>query len=315
MVNVSAFSLAGTSMKTPTRHHESLRARGIPSGAARATAHSRHTPRLREVSDEWLERGQRRERTFTLGHFDEASLSDSEILVALAPDGRIVGFADIVPSYQSGEGNFDMLRYVAEPKDVADFLHVSLIELFRARGCQTMTLGMAPFSGLDVRGIDAASARAMRLLYGTAPPSSGTAACANSRRSIARPGQPRYVVYATELHLPGIALAVARVGELRLANGPPPALRQCPPSRTGVVTEDPSASMLSACMFVGPHRARQSPGGCVFSHLIDHPVRASAHGSRSCPLQRSRLSAFSAARSGARSMRRPCARSGSISER
>lgn len=215
VVDVSSFSLAGTSMK----HLRATMNRFAREGYRAELLHPPHDralmARLRAISDEWLQRGQRRERTFTLGQFDEAALSHSQILVARATDGEIVGFADIVPSYHSGQGNFDMLRYVSEPKDIADFLHISLIELFRTQGCQTMTLGMAPFSGLDVRGMDSASSQAMRLFYRYGTAIFRYRGLREYKEKFRPSWEPRYVVYATELQLPGIALAVARVGELR----------------------------------------------------------------------------------------------------
>jgi len=172
---------------------------------------------LREVSDEWLAHGQRRERTFTLGQFDAAALQECALIVARAPDGRIAGFANILPSYASSEGNFDMLRYRAEPKAVADFLSVSLIEHFRARGLAGMNLGLSPFSGMDVDPPRSPAERAMSLLYRRGTFLFRYTGLREFKEKFGPVWEPRYLIYASELQLPGVALAVARAGELHRA--------------------------------------------------------------------------------------------------
>ncbi len=171
--------------------------------------------RLREISDEWLALGKRRERTFTLGYFDESLLQECDIMVARAPDSQIVAFATIIPSYNMPEGNFDMVRYSGELHGLSDFLHVSLINHFRDQGRPGMNLGLAPFSGIDPGGVRSPVGRAMRMLYSYG----GFLFRAKGLREFKgkyRPRwEPRYLVYSSDLQLPGIALAVARAGELR----------------------------------------------------------------------------------------------------
>ena len=218
-VDVAAFSLSGTAMKHLRATMNRFARDGYEVEVLEPPHHRELLRRLREISDAWLDRGQRRERTFTVGHFDDALLADSRLLVARARDGTIVGFADIIPSYQSGEGNFDMLRYLPEPKDIADFLHVSLIEWFRSQSCRTMTLGLAPFSGLEVAGMDSTSAQAMRLLYRYGTALFRYRGLREYKEKYHPAWEPRYLVYASDLQLPGIALAVARAGELQRPRG------------------------------------------------------------------------------------------------
>ncbi|MBI5284554.1 MAG: DUF2156 domain-containing protein [Chloroflexi bacterium] len=171
--------------------------------------------RLRQLSDAWLAQGNRRERTFTLGYFDSGLLQGHAIMVARAADGSIVGFADIVPSYRSREGNFDMLRYAEEPKAIADFLYVSLIEYFRRQGFEGMILGLAPFSGAGITSQSSPAGRAMSLLYKRGGFLFRYRGLREFKEKFQPRWEPRYLVYRGEMQLPGIALAVARAGELR----------------------------------------------------------------------------------------------------
>jgi phosphatidylglycerol lysyltransferase len=124
-----------------------------------------------------------------------------------------VAFANIVPSYRSSEGNFDMLRYGREPKDVADFIYVSLIFYFRDQGFTGMNLGLAPFSGLD--SVDEASPAvvALRLLYRYGTFLLRYQGLRGYKEKFASVWEPRYLIYRDEAQLPGLALATMRVAE------------------------------------------------------------------------------------------------------
>jgi phosphatidylglycerol lysyltransferase len=171
--------------------------------------------RLREISDEWLALGKRRERTFTLGYFDESTLQECAIMVARAPDGEIVAFANIIPSYRMAEGNFDLLRYSGELHGLSDFLHVSLINHFRQEGRPGINLGLAPFSGIERGEARSPVGRAMRLLYSYGNFLFRSKGLREFKGKFRPRWEPRYLIYSGDLQLPGIALAVARAGELR----------------------------------------------------------------------------------------------------
>lgn len=213
VVPLETFTLAGQAMK----HLRSTMSRLEREGYRPELLYPPHEPalldHLRAVSDEWLAQGERRERTFTLGQFDEALLQECEIIVARSPDGMIGGFANIIPSYHLQQGNFDMLRYRATPKGMSDFLYVSLICHFRQQGFAGMNLGLAPFSGLDVNGL-APAERAMRLLYERGDFLFRYKGLREFKEKFGPLWEARYLVYRSDLELPGIALAVARAGEL-----------------------------------------------------------------------------------------------------
>ncbi|TAK66792.1 MAG: DUF2156 domain-containing protein, partial [Dehalococcoidia bacterium] len=214
-VNLATFTLSGNAAK----HLRATMNRFKREGYRAEVLDPPHQPavlrRLKEVSDEWLARGRRRERTFTLGQFDEPALQVCPIMVARGPGERIVGFANIIPSYQSAEGTFDLLRYCEEPKAVADFLYVALTDYFRERGFTGMNLGLSPFSGLDVERPKSPAERAMSLLYRRGTFLFRYTGLREFKEKFQPAWEPRYLIYNSEIQLPGIALAVARAGELR----------------------------------------------------------------------------------------------------
>lgn len=215
IVDLPAFSLSGTAMKhfraTMNRFHkENFKAvlYSPPHG-------QQFLASLREVSDAWLAQGGRRERTFTLGYFDERQLQQCDIMVAEAPDGHPVAFANVIPCYKAELGTFDMLRYRQEPKAVADFLCISLIEHFRELGLQGMSLGLAPFSGIEREQGNSPAAVAMRIIYrygGFLLRYQGLRAF---KAKFQPAWEPRYLIYSSETQLPGLAVATMQVGELK----------------------------------------------------------------------------------------------------
>ncbi len=171
---------------------------------------------LRDVSDDWLTAGAHRERTFTLGRFDPGYLRRTSVLAVVddgeTHSGRIVAFANILPSYQSEEGNFDMMRRRSEaPNGVMELLFVGLIEHFRDQGLHGMNLGLAPLSGLDG---DAPSDRALRLIHEHGRRSFNFEGLRAFKDKWSPQWEPRFIMYRRETDLPRVATAIARAGEL-----------------------------------------------------------------------------------------------------
>ncbi len=214
IVPTAEFSLEGHEMKRLRSTMARFEREGYHTEVLSPPHDGQLLQRLHQISDEWLAMGKHRERTFTLGNFDDSMLQELDIMVARGRNGRIEAFASIVPSYRMPEGNFDMLRYGGESYGVSDFLHVSLINYFRDRGRPGMTLGLAPFSGIEHGDTRSPVGRAMQLLYTYGGFLFRSRGLREFKGKFRPRWEPRYLVYAGDLQLPGIALAVARAGEL-----------------------------------------------------------------------------------------------------
>jgi phosphatidylglycerol lysyltransferase len=112
-----------------------------------------HPPELldaaEEVSREWLSLPGRRERTFTLGQFNRHYVSETPLFTVCGPDGRVLAFANEIPSYRKGEATIDMMRHREKiPNGTMDFLFLRLLLALRSEGFATFSLGLAPFAGV-----------------------------------------------------------------------------------------------------------------------------------------------------------------------
>src|SRR6185503_3544220 len=65
----------------------------------------------KSVSDDWLRISGRRERSFTLGLFDADYIRRTPLVAALDKEGRMIAFANRIPSYRQGEATIDLMRH------------------------------------------------------------------------------------------------------------------------------------------------------------------------------------------------------------
>lgn len=175
--------------------------------------------RLREVSDSWLAAGGHRERTFTLGRFDAGQLRATPVLAVVDAEDTVQAFANLLPSYRSEEGSFDLMRRrPGSVNGVMDQLFVALIRHFRAEGRTGMNLGLAPFSG---EGDPTLTGRALRQLYEHGGAAFNFSGLREFKDKWSPRWEPRSLVYIAETDLPRVALAVTRAGELPDPRGLP----------------------------------------------------------------------------------------------
>jgi hypothetical protein len=167
---------------------------------------------LRDVSDAWLESGHHRERTFTLGRFDPTYLRETSVVAMADGDGDIAAFANILPTYQAPDGNFDLMRRRPDaPNGTMDALFVGLINRFRAEGKRGMNLGLAPLANITG---DTLPDRALRFLYERGNRAFNFDGLRHFKAKWEPCWEARYLAYRSDGELPRVAAAVARAGEL-----------------------------------------------------------------------------------------------------
>ena len=132
----------------------------VPPGQAAALM-----PRLREISDAWLEGHAGGEKAFSLGAFRDRYVSEFPIAV-VRWQGRVVAFATLWTMASKEAFSIDLMRYVDEgPRNIMDYLFVELMAWGAAEGYAAFDFGMAPLSGLDDRPLAPIMSRVGRLLF------------------------------------------------------------------------------------------------------------------------------------------------------
>ncbi|MEJ0073045.1 MAG: phosphatidylglycerol lysyltransferase domain-containing protein [Candidatus Saccharibacteria bacterium] len=106
--------------------------------------------RLREISDQWLEKPGRSERGFMLGYHNDAYFQQAPLALVRDEALQIQGFINMVPTFALHTANYDLLRCSAKaPGNCNDFLLMGLLDHLLADGCTTFNLGLSPLAGLD----------------------------------------------------------------------------------------------------------------------------------------------------------------------
>lgn len=106
-------------------------------------------PKLRAISDRWLEEKAVAEKGFSVGSFSEAYISQFPVAVVSCAD-EPVAFASLWISGNREEIAVDLMRFGADaPRAAMDFLFVELMLWGRAQGHHWLNLGMAPLAGLE----------------------------------------------------------------------------------------------------------------------------------------------------------------------
>lgn len=105
--------------------------------------------RLKQVSDEWLDRPGRSERGVLMGYFSEEYLQQAPVMVLRDAAGTIQAFINQVESYDPGEANFDMLRYSKlAPGNSNDFLLIEFMKHLQGLTFARLNLGLCPLAGV-----------------------------------------------------------------------------------------------------------------------------------------------------------------------
>ncbi len=105
---------------------------------------------LKATSQEWLKSTERSELVFSQGMFNEKELKNQTILSIENPEGKVIGFVNMIPDSINGEANFDLMRKTTDsPNGTMDFLFARMFDYLKDQGYKTCNLGMVPMSGID----------------------------------------------------------------------------------------------------------------------------------------------------------------------
>lgn len=107
-------------------------------------------PRLKIISDNWLENKKTSEKGFSLGFFNPGYLARFPIAVVLK-NGEIIAFANVFLGAEKYELSVDLMRYLVKDASngVMDYLFTQLMLWGQSEGYTWFNLGVAPLSGLE----------------------------------------------------------------------------------------------------------------------------------------------------------------------
>lgn len=100
---------------------------------------------LKEVSDEWL--NGKAEKGFCVGFFDRDYLNMDKIAIVRDPEGKIKGFANIMPMYDGKTISIDLMRFKKiQLNGIMDYMFANIFEYAKENGYEYFNLGLAPLA-------------------------------------------------------------------------------------------------------------------------------------------------------------------------
>lgn len=149
-VSLKTFTMEGADAKSLRNAANKLQKEGFVFKENTAPQSDLFIQKLSNVSNDWLRDMEREELGFSQGYFCESELRNQTILTVESADGTIVAFVNIIDNSVPGEVNFDLMRKSANaPNGTMDLLFTEMMQLYKAKGCDFINLGMVPFSGID----------------------------------------------------------------------------------------------------------------------------------------------------------------------
>lgn len=149
---------------------------------------------LQLVSDSWL--GNRKEKGFSLGFFDESYVETAPVAVVKNEEGRIVAFATMMPSHTTTLSSIDLMRHSEEaPSGIMDFLFVNLYQWSQVNGYQEFNLGMSPLSNVGASRYAFVSERIAGFIYRFSQDFYGFQGLRNYKNKFVYDWRPRYIAF------------------------------------------------------------------------------------------------------------------------
>lgn len=218
IVDLARFSLDGKERKAFRHIVRKLEEGGV--------AYRWHEPPLsdevvaqaEQVSNAWLRIAGRKERQFTLGVFDSGYIGSTPLAAAVDASGKMLAFANQIPSYRAGEATIDLMRHRPDaPAGAMDYLFVKLFLQMKEKGFARFSLGMAPMSGFQKNENASVEEKAIHSFFQRLNFLFSYRGLKRYKAKFADFWEPRYSVYRTPLDLARMALALSAVSEVKHA--------------------------------------------------------------------------------------------------
>jgi len=170
---------------------------------------------LKIVSDEWLGIPGRRERSFTVGHFNSDYMRSKPVLTVVDPAGTVLAFINLIAVDNVVITGDLMRRRAHAPNGIMDYLFIQLFQYAKQRGFARVSLGMAPMTGFQEYEEATSEERAIHWLLQKFNFLFSFRGLYHYKAKFATSWESRYLIYGNVMQLPRTALALGCVSEFR----------------------------------------------------------------------------------------------------
>lgn len=163
---------------------------------------------LRYVSNDWLKIPGHKQWQFITGYFSARYFERTPLFVVRDEAGKVVAFANELPSFKAGEATVDLMRHKRNaPKNVMDYLFVRLIQKLQEEGLARFNLGLSPLARQTFTG---SGEKLLDYIYLASQRFVSTKGLHQYKSKFDPIWEPRYVYYigsASSLPVIGLALS------------------------------------------------------------------------------------------------------------
>ncbi|HEY1645994.1 MAG TPA: phosphatidylglycerol lysyltransferase domain-containing protein [Candidatus Saccharimonadales bacterium] len=153
--------------------------------------------RLKEISEDWLDRGNHAERGYAMGYFSEQYMAMGDVAVARDAAGTIQAFMNLVPApFDKEEATYDLLRASQKALgNVNDYLLINLCGALLEAGYKRINLGFTPLVGMDSDESKGLISNVLGFAYANGDRFYSFSGLYKFKNKYAPSWKPRYVVY------------------------------------------------------------------------------------------------------------------------
>lgn len=150
ILDTEKFSLTGKERKSIRNGINALEKSGFRTEIKYAPQTDDILDQLEGVSNEWLEKFDKKEIVFAEGMFERAVVKEQDIIMISDGEGNCAAFLNIIPHCAPDECSYDMIRKTENaPNGCTDALIVKLVEYAKDKNLKFINMGMTPMAGLD----------------------------------------------------------------------------------------------------------------------------------------------------------------------
>lgn len=214
IVDLNTFTLDGKSFRKLRARNNKLESEGVRFVHWEPPIPDSVLAQAKEVSDEWLTIPGRRERTFSLGRWEEEYVRGTPLYAALDGNGGMLAFVNMVPSFCRGEATVDLMRHrIDAPGGMMDYLFTKLFSACKENGFTRFNMGMAPMAGFQDHEEASPEERAVHYFIQRMNFLFSYRGLRYFKAKFATSWEPRYLIYRNILNLPRVARAISEVSE------------------------------------------------------------------------------------------------------
>lgn len=212
VVKLSEFTLSGGKRENQRKGRNRFLKQGYALRMLDAPGLEAALPRLREISDRWLNQKMAREKGFSLGFFSEDYIRQTRVAI-IEYNGQIEAFCNIWDLENKHSLAIDLMRYDPEtaPINIMEFLTIELILWAQAEGYERFDLGMAPLSGLEKHPLAPLWHKIGNVIFEHGEDFYNFEGLYAYKSKFGPEWQPRYLAAPSGLRIPMVLMSVASV--------------------------------------------------------------------------------------------------------